>query len=227
MKRNCKNLYTNSVPLWITIKNTLEIAFIGLKRALLAANNLMHNNIQRRSVNEIHFFAFSCCNPTLIEVLLLLFTTISANGDLDMSGIVSVSEAASIAFHTAFYLASSGKQLVRNQELADELHVSQEHLAKIIQRMARAGVVKTVRGPKGGCCLTEQGKASSLLQIYEAVEGPYNKLGCLLQQKICSDECCLLGGLLQKMSNEIYRQLKTTTLADMTTASKKLLKEAK
>ncbi|MFA7172460.1 MAG: Rrf2 family transcriptional regulator [Kiritimatiellia bacterium] len=144
-----------------------------------------------------------------------------------MSGIISVSEAASIAFHTAFYLATNSKQLVRNQEMADELHVSQEHLAKIIQRMARAGVIKTVRGPKGGCCLTEKGKAASLLQIYEAVEGPYQQLGCLLQQQICRDKCLLLGGLLQKMSREVYQQLKKTTLADVAIAAKKSYKEVK
>lgn len=140
-----------------------------------------------------------------------------------MSGIVNVSEAASIAFHTAFYLATNGDQLVRKQELADNLHVSHEHLAKIIQRMARAGVIKTVRGPKGGCRLSEKGKTASLLQVYEAVEGPYRQLGCLLQRQICSGECCLLGGLLQKMSEEVYQQLKKTTLADVTTATRTFL----
>jgi len=132
-----------------------------------------------------------------------------------MAGIVNVSEAASIAFHTAFHLASSQGNLVQKQELAEELNVSQEHLAKIIQRMARAGILETVRGPKGGCKLTSGALSMSLLQIYEAVEGPYRPLGCLLQKQLCSGECCLLGGMLQKMSNEIYGQLKNTMLMDV------------
>jgi len=132
-----------------------------------------------------------------------------------MAGIINVSEAASIAFHTAFHLATCGDQLIRKQELTAELNVSHEHLAKIIQRMARAGVLQTVRGPKGGCRLTENGRSMTLLDIYEAVEGPYQPLGCLLQRQLCQGECCLLGGVLQKMSREIYDQLKSTTLADV------------
>ena len=140
-----------------------------------------------------------------------------------MAGIVNVSEAASIAFHTAFHLASSGNALVQKQTLADELNVSQEHLAKIIQRMARAGILETVRGPKGGCRLTPQASSMSLLQIFEAVEGPYQPLGCLLQKQICTGECCLLGGMLQKMSREIYEQLKSTTLREV---AEKLMRES-
>jgi len=132
-----------------------------------------------------------------------------------MTGIVNVSEAASIAFHTAFHLATSGDKLVHKQELAEKLRVSQEHLAKIIQRMTRAGILQTVRGPKGGCRLTEGALEMTLLNVFEAVEGPYQQLGCLLKKKICQGECCLLGGLLQKISREVYEQLKSTTLNDV------------
>jgi len=36
-----------------------------------------------------------------------------------------------------------------------------------------------------------------------------------LKKKICKEECCLLGGMLQKMSREVYEQLKNTTLKDV------------
>lgn len=132
-----------------------------------------------------------------------------------MAGIVNVSEAASIAFHTAFHLAASGNEMARNQDLAEEMNVSQEHLAKVIQRMSRAGILETVRGPKGGCRLTEAAPSMTLLDIFEAVEGPYKPLGCLLRKPICGGQCCLLGGVLQKMSQELYEQLKGTTLKEM------------
>jgi Rrf2 family protein len=129
-----------------------------------------------------------------------------------LAGIVNVSEAASIAFHTAFHLAANAGKRVQRQELAEEMNVSQEHLAKIIQRMSRAGILETVRGPKGGCRLTEDAMGRTLLDIFEAVEGPYRTVECLLKKPLCSGKCCLLGGILQKMSAEIYEQLKNTTL---------------
>jgi Rrf2 family protein len=132
-----------------------------------------------------------------------------------MAGIINVSEAASIAFHTAFKLAAGGGALVRKEDLAGELEVSGDHLAKVIQRMARAGIVETLRGPKGGCRLTQAAAGMTLLEIYEAVEGPYRPLKCLLKRPLCDGNCCLLGGVLQRMSGELYEQLKNTTLRDV------------
>ncbi len=135
-----------------------------------------------------------------------------------MAGIIHVSEAASIAFHTVFHLATGGDELVQKRTLSKELGVSEQHLAKIIQRLAHADILQTVRGPKGGCRLTAHALDLSLLDVYEAVEGPYQLLGCLLKRKLCPDKCCLLGGVLQKMSRDVYEQLKRTTLKDVASA---------
>jgi Rrf2 family protein len=126
-----------------------------------------------------------------------------------------MSEAASIAFHTVLVLAGGRENLLRRQDLAKRMNVSADHLAKVIQRLSRAGVLETSRGPHGGCRLTETALRMSLLEIYEAVEGAYQPLDCLLQKKICAGECCLLGGVLQSMSRKIYQQLKTTTVRDV------------
>ncbi len=132
-----------------------------------------------------------------------------------MAGIITVSEAASIAFHTAFRLAAGGNMMARKEDLARELEVSGDHLAKVIQRMARAGIVETLRGPKGGCRLTEAAMEMTLLDIYEAVEGPYRPLKCLLKRPLCDGNCCLLGGVLQRMSAQLHEQLKATTLREV------------
>lgn len=135
-----------------------------------------------------------------------------------MAGIVSVSEAASIAFHTVIHLATGDDELVRKRTLSEELGVSEQHLAKIIQRLAHAEILRTVRGPNGGCRLAEHAMEITLLDVYEAVEGPYQQLGCLLKRKLCPGRCCLLNGALQKMSRDVYEQLKSTKLKDVVIA---------
>jgi Rrf2 family protein len=91
-------------------------------------------------------------------------------------------------------------------------------VTKVIQRLGRAGLVRSVRGPRGGSSLTGPPAEITLLQIYEAIEGPLTPLGCLLSKPLCKGGCCLLGGLLQEVSRSMHHHFAKTTLADAVTA---------
>ena len=130
-----------------------------------------------------------------------------------MSGVVGISEAASIGLHTMLVLASAPERVHRSREVAERLRVSGAHLSKVFQRLHRAGLVESVRGPKGGYRLSRPAEEISLLTIYEVIEGPLEEQGCLLEKPICDGTCCLLGGVLQRVSAEIRQKLAETTLA--------------
>ncbi|MCK5596268.1 MAG: Rrf2 family transcriptional regulator, partial [Candidatus Eisenbacteria sp.] len=88
-----------------------------------------------------------------------------------MSGLVRTSEAATLALHAAAIMASSPESHVTAAVMADGLSASEAHLAKVLQRLAKAGVVAGTRGPGGGFQLTRPGKEISLREVYEAIEG--------------------------------------------------------
>ena len=54
-----------------------------------------------------------------------------------MNSILKISEAASIAIHAMFILASTPDKLFSNKEIATMLDVSENHLAKVLQRLAK------------------------------------------------------------------------------------------
>ncbi|MCF8044104.1 MAG: Rrf2 family transcriptional regulator, partial [Desulfarculaceae bacterium] len=70
-----------------------------------------------------------------------------------MQQLLKISEAASLALHTMGLLASRPGEQVPTRELAARLKVSEAHLAKVMQRLGRAGLVRSQRGPKGGFAL--------------------------------------------------------------------------
>jgi len=126
-----------------------------------------------------------------------------------------LSEAASLALHTMALLAGAPEKKVSAREIASALNASEAHLAKVLQRLARFGLVRSVRGPKGGFTLAKSSATISLLDIYESVEGPLEDKYCLRFPKGCSGDGCIFGHLLIDLSKHIRQYLSQTRLTDV------------
>ncbi len=135
---------------------------------------------------------------------------------MDMANLLKISEAASLALHTMVYLAAKNERLVTTHEIGEVLRVSEAHLSKVLQRLGKVGLVDATRGPKGGFCLAKAGEDISLLEVYEAIEGPLADTVCLLGEPVCQGNECILGGLLETVNRQAREYLAGTTLADLT-----------
>lgn len=88
-------------------------------------------------------------------------------------------------------------------------------LAKIFQKLARHGLLTSVRGPGRGYALVRDPASITLREILEAVEGPAVFQRCLLWPGHCADENpCPLHHRLQELVGEIESLLDRITLAD-------------
>jgi Rrf2 family protein len=132
-----------------------------------------------------------------------------------MANLVRISEAASLGLHTMALLAKRQDRRWTNQELAETLGASVHHLAKVMQRLVRNGLVRSAVGPQGGFQLAKPPSRIKLMDIYQAIEGPLAEPGCLLGKPICDGKDCLLGEVVQKLEREIRGHLATTTLSKM------------
>lgn len=132
-----------------------------------------------------------------------------------MPSLVRISEAASLAIHTMAILGRFPERRFTNQELAKRLHASVHHLAKVMQRLVRAGLVDSVRGPQGGFRLGTTASSTTLLEIYETVEGPVDEGGCLLAEPVCDGHDCALGAVVQSFHQQLRDHLAKTTLDEL------------
>ncbi|MFP4474157.1 MAG: RrF2 family transcriptional regulator [Desulfatibacillaceae bacterium] len=133
-----------------------------------------------------------------------------------MANIIKMSEAASMALHTAVYLAGCKNNPATNGEIANWIGGSAAHLSKVLQRLAKAGLVTSIRGPRGGFVLSRAPEAVTLLQVYEAIEGPLRFTDCLLGVPVCNGNC-ILGDLLHNVNTQAKTYLEGKTLADFAT----------
>lgn len=133
-----------------------------------------------------------------------------------MASVLRVSNAAAMAMHAMVLLADSLERLMSTHEIATALDVSEAHLSKVLQRLTKAGLVEATRGPKGGFGLAAGVENTSLLKVYEAIEGPLAADDCLLATSICGGENCVFGDLLVRINNEVREYLAATKLTDAT-----------
>ena len=133
-----------------------------------------------------------------------------------MANVLKVSEAASLALHTMVLLAASSDRLWSTHDIADTLDASEAHLSKVLQRLARMDLVRSVRGPKGGFSLMRSPESISLLDVYESIEGPLAKTDCLLGRRLCDGTNCILGTLLKNTNREVKKYLSKTKLSGVT-----------
>jgi len=137
-----------------------------------------------------------------------------------MSGVVHISEAANLALHTMILLAVEPERPLRVNRAIEVLPVSENHLAKVLQRLAHAGLVHSTRGPHGGFTLARAPAKMTLLEVYEAIEGPLAAHTCLLGKPRCGGRC-VLGDFIEKTNAAFKAKLSRTRLSDVAGAFKR------
>ncbi|MCP4228547.1 MAG: Rrf2 family transcriptional regulator [bacterium] len=133
-----------------------------------------------------------------------------------MPGALKISEAASLAIHALIVLGAYPLRSIPVNEIASKINASKDHLAKVMQRLARAGYVTSVRGPKGGFSLIKDAESITLLEIYELIEGPLIIDDCLLNEKICGSGICPLGGALKDVNTKLKEYFESTKISSLT-----------
>lgn len=132
-----------------------------------------------------------------------------------MGGVLRITDAATLALHTTALLARVGRESLTVTRMASLLHVSKTHLAKVMQRLAKASLVQGGRGPKGGYKLRRAPGEVTLLEVYEAIEGPLANSDCLLGEPICNGKACIFGDLPHSIDRQVRKYLSSTRLTDL------------
>jgi Rrf2 family protein len=101
-------------------------------------------------------------------------------------------------------------------EVSREEHIPKSFLAKIFQHLAKAGLVRSIRGSGGGFALARNPSEISVLEIIEAVEGKILIQRCRMDKPDCEHAGgCALCGLFERAQDGIKDVLTSTTLQDL------------
>jgi Rrf2 family protein len=129
-----------------------------------------------------------------------------------MSSLLKISEAAVLALHAMILLAKRREMHLSVHDIAEKLGASEHHLAKVMQRLTKAGLVVSVRGPRGGFLLSKDAEKANLLDVLTSVDGPVQRPECLLGLCQCVVPPCILDNTLEDINRLVVEQLKKISL---------------
>ena len=95
------------------------------------------------------------------------------------------------AIRCVLHLSKDPDKVIMVDSIARDKKIPKSFLAKILQKLSKAGIVKSFRGVNGGYQLDKHPSEVSLLNIIESIEGPVVMNECAMNKKICdmSDSC--------------------------------------
>jgi Rrf2 family protein len=128
-----------------------------------------------------------------------------------MSRIFSMSDAASIGIHSMVLIAQAEKG-INAVKIAEVTGLSKNHISKVLQRLVKNDLLKSMRGPSGGFTLKKAPEMISLLTVYETIEGAVEITQCPFAHEICGFENCIMGMVMTKMNLEFRKFLGDQTL---------------
>lgn len=114
-------------------------------------------------------------------------------------------------------LASEPGRAFSTADLAEEFGLSRNHLAKIMQHLARAGLVETRRGGGGGAVLARPADRIRLGNVIDLLEEGQPLVECFgMNGGDCSiDGQCRLKARLRSAERAFLADLDRSTLADI------------
>lgn len=124
-----------------------------------------------------------------------------------------VTREADYAIRCVLEVARQGR--VSAARVAELQGISPTFLGKIVQSLARAGILSTRRGVGGGVTLAVPLEQITLLRVIEAVEGPLCLNDCVADPPQCPQiDTCPVYPYLDR-AQDALRALLTVTLADL------------
>lgn len=108
------------------------------------------------------------------------------------------------------------------KEISEALDIPQAFLSKILQDLARKGILDSAKGPGGGFQLNCSPSRTDLYSLVEAVEGPMEEGECVLGLSLCADETkCPIHDTWKDIQEAFRGRMRATSILDVVEADQR------
>ena len=115
-----------------------------------------------------------------------------------------------IAYH-------GGDQSIPIKDISKRQKISQRYLEQIFNKLLKAGLLKSERGPHGGYLLSRAASKITVLDIINAAQGPIVPVACLDEEKRTCEvfPACVTWRLWKETQNMLVEYFDSVTIADL------------
>lgn len=102
------------------------------------------------------------------------------------------------------------------KEIAEAYHIPPQLLAKILQTLARAGILVSTAGTNGGYALARPAGDINAFEVIRAIDGPLFITSCITIHGTCDlHGTCTIKEPLRKVNDSIKDMLSGLSIADL------------
>jgi Rrf2 family protein len=115
-----------------------------------------------------------------------------------------------------------GKGSVTLKDIAQREQISLRYLEHLITPLVAAGIIRSVRGPRGGVSLARAPGEIRLSEIIKLLEGTFAPVECVDNPEVCSrSRLCVTRDVWCELKKAVSSVLESTTLQDLIERQKK------
>jgi FeS assembly SUF system regulator len=112
----------------------------------------------------------------------------------------------------------SGCRHASARSIAQCYGIPPELMAKILQKLARKGLLQSQHGIRGGYELARKPSSISVLDVIQAIDGPFSLTACSATDRRCAQfRSCSVRDPLWQIRERIVQALRTFSIFDLAT----------
>ncbi len=112
--------------------------------------------------------------------------------------------------------ADPGVGAISAKDVAEAYHIPSQLLAKILQRLAKEGLVRSHAGMNGGYALSRDARQITAFEVIRAIDGPLFITSCVTGTGECDlTDSCTIKEPLARVNQSITDVLKAIRIADL------------
>jgi Rrf2 family protein len=102
------------------------------------------------------------------------------------------------------------------REIAETYDIPIELMAKVLQKLVRTGLLRSLQGTRGGYVLAKASQSITVGDIIQAIDGPFSVTACSTEKNTCEQYGkCSIRDPLWRIKERIVAALGTVSLAEM------------
>jgi Rrf2 family nitric oxide-sensitive transcriptional repressor len=129
---------------------------------------------------------------------------------------MKLTKSTDFAMRILIYLAEQ-EGLSTMPVLSETLRIPYNNLTKLIQALAKAGIIHTKKGKNGGIRLLKKPDDITLRMIVDLIDGPTVLSDCQKTPELCMlSQDCKLKNVFRKLQDDINHLMEDITIAQLT-----------
>lgn len=126
------------------------------------------------------------------------------------------SKKTALAFEAVVDIAyHGGAEPVQSQDIARRLKLPRRYLEQVLQQLVRCGILKGVRGPRGGYRLARERRRVSVGEVIRVLEGGEDQVSDVPPDSGSPLGAQVINPFWERISRELMERLDSVTIEDL------------